>query len=67
MRAALSDFYKAKLLQDSDNFFWFEYGMLAHTSSDLHRLNTDKLPVNSWLPVLKQHLNHFSKVLIKFV
>src|SRR6185436_8284440 len=67
VRAALSNCYESKFLQDSDNFFWFQYGIRAHPSSDLHRLNTDKLSLNSGLPVLKQHFNHFSEVLIKFV
>jgi len=67
VRAALSDFYKAKPLKDHDNFFWFQYGILAHTSSDLHGLNTDKLPINGRLPILKKHFYHFSEVLIKLI
>ena len=67
VRAALSDFFESKFLQDSDNFLWLQYGIGTHVSSDLHRLNTNKLRFNNGLPVLKQHFNHFPEILIKFV
>ncbi len=59
VRAALSDFCKSKFLQYSHDFFRFEYGILAHASSYLYRLNADEFGFYLRLVVFEEHCYDF--------
>ena len=69
VRAALPDLSEPVLLEQRDHLSRFEDRELPHErgSGDLDLLGTDELGFQARFPILQEHGDHLSKVLIEFI